>query len=125
MRNTIEKIEKIGIKRSIEQIAKSDLIIKCCWSNTRRWWIWWINCKWSKKEMKFYLKVHNKSDLIKTKNINGIYVLLLNSDIKELEDALIENFKDIDIMDERIFSNTRQLSLIKMHLILLKKLRIH
>nr|WP_318032884.1 hypothetical protein [Mycoplasmopsis cynos] len=63
--------------------------------------------------MKFYLKVHNKSDLIKTKNINGIYVSALNSDIKELEDALIENFKDIDIMDERIFSNTRQLSLIK------------
>ncbi|CCP23765.1 tRNA uridine-5-carboxymethylaminomethyl(34) synthesis GTPase MnmE [Mycoplasmopsis cynos] len=113
LRNTIEKIEKIGIKRSIEQIAKSDLIIHVVDPTQEDDEYDELIASEAKKEMKFYLKVHNKSDLIKTKNINGIYVSALNSDIKELEDALIENFKDIDIMDERIFSNTRQLSLIK------------
>ncbi|VEU65129.1 tRNA modification GTPase TrmE (plasmid) [Mycoplasmopsis cynos] len=67
MRNTIEKIEKIGIKRSIEQIAKSDLIIHVVDPTQEDDEYDELIASEAKKKWNFILKVYNKSDLIKPK----------------------------------------------------------
>ncbi|WP_426461299.1 tRNA uridine-5-carboxymethylaminomethyl(34) synthesis GTPase MnmE [Mycoplasma hafezii] len=113
LRKTDEKIEQIGIKKSLEQIELADLVIHV------------IDPTQSKDEFdekieartkelgKYYIKVQNKKDIETIEANDLIYISAINNDIKPLEEALVSNFKNIDIMDERIFNNTRQLSLIK------------
>ncbi|EIE41032.1 tRNA modification GTPase TrmE [Mycoplasmopsis canis UF31] len=113
LRTTEEKIEKIGIEKSIKQIELSDLIIHVIDPTQQNDEYDGLISSQAQKMNKFYIKVHNKNDLVSTNDKSLVSISALKNDIKELEDALVEQFKDIDIMDEKIFSNTRQLSLIK------------
>nr|WP_322959240.1 tRNA uridine-5-carboxymethylaminomethyl(34) synthesis GTPase MnmE [Mycoplasmopsis canis]WQQ12632.1 tRNA uridine-5-carboxymethylaminomethyl(34) synthesis GTPase MnmE [Mycoplasmopsis canis] len=113
LRTTEEKIEKIGIEKSINQIELSDLIIHVIDPTQQNDEYDELISNQAQKMNKFYIKVHNKNDLVSANDKSLVSISALKNDIKELEDALVEQFKDIDIMDEKIFSNTRQLSLIK------------
>lgn len=113
LRTTEEKIEKIGIEKSIKQIELSDLIIHVIDPTQENDEYDELISNQAQKMNKFYIKVHNKNDLVSVNDKSLVSISALKNDIKELEDALVEQFKDIDIMDEKIFSNTRQLSLIK------------
>ncbi|QZE12057.1 tRNA uridine-5-carboxymethylaminomethyl(34) synthesis GTPase MnmE [Mycoplasma sp. Ms02] len=113
LRKTEEVVEKIGIERSLSQIDKADVIIHVL-DHTQ------VENEYDdliRKEVlatnKFYLPVMNKSDLLQEKDQKMITVSAINKEISELENALVDLFKDIDVNDERLLSNTRQLSLIK------------
>ncbi|MEA4191378.1 tRNA uridine-5-carboxymethylaminomethyl(34) synthesis GTPase MnmE [Mycoplasma sp. 2248] len=123
LRNTQEIIEKIGIQKSLDQIEKSDLIVHVVSANEPEDDFDKLIEQKSKELSKFYLKVMNKKDLLnseKSLDDNVIYISALNNDIEALEQGLVSNFQNINILDERIFSNTRQLSLIKQALNSLK-----
>ncbi|MEA4206436.1 tRNA uridine-5-carboxymethylaminomethyl(34) synthesis GTPase MnmE [Mycoplasma sp. 1199] len=123
LRNTQEIIEKIGIQKSLDQIEKSDLVVHVVSANESEDDFDELIEQKSKELGKFYLKVMNKKDLLKSdKSLddNVIYISALNNDIEALEQGLVSNFQNINILDERIFSNTRQLSLIKQALNSLK-----
>lgn len=86
IRKSNDKIEEIGIKKSIEKINSADIVIMV-YSNENK----------DKEDLEIlnYLKtkdvieVYNKSDLIKNKNNNNLYISALNKDIKSLKDAII------------------------------------
>ncbi len=109
---TDDKVEKIGIKKSLLEIAKSDLIIHLIDSK--------VGMKKDDEEIeaasknKPYLKVWNKNDLIKHE---GISISAKDNKITELFNAIENKYKDIDLNDERIIYNTRQFSLIKSSLL--------
>ncbi|WBP84044.1 tRNA uridine-5-carboxymethylaminomethyl(34) synthesis GTPase MnmE [Mycoplasmopsis edwardii] len=113
IRKTDDKIEKIGIDKSLQQIELSDLIIHVVDPTQENDSYDELIENETKRLGKFYLKVQNKNDLVRNNNDSLISISALKNDIKELEEALVKNFENIDIMDEKIFSNTRQLSLIK------------
>ncbi|WLP85370.1 tRNA uridine-5-carboxymethylaminomethyl(34) synthesis GTPase MnmE [Mycoplasma seminis] len=125
LRKTQEKIEQIGIQKSLEQIAKSDLVVHVI--DTIQ-----VQDEFDKqvenkaKELgKFYIKVLNKIDIQNQINEpNLVKISALENNISALENALVSNFANINIYDERIFSNTRQLSLIKQALDHLKNAQI-
>ncbi|WP_416322090.1 tRNA uridine-5-carboxymethylaminomethyl(34) synthesis GTPase MnmE [Mycoplasmopsis felis] len=122
LRKTDEKIEQIGIEKSIEQIKKSDLVLHIIDPTQRDDEFDELIYKQSQLNEKIYIKVQNKSDLIDNINCNNcITISALKNDIKNLEQALIEKFQNIDILDERIFSNTQQLSHIKSALVSLQE----
>ncbi|WP_036430213.1 tRNA uridine-5-carboxymethylaminomethyl(34) synthesis GTPase MnmE [Mycoplasmopsis felis] len=122
LRKTDEKIEQIGIEKSIEQIEKSDLVLHIIDPTQREDEFDELIYKQSQLNEKIYIKVQNKSDLIDNINCNNcITISALKNDIKNLEEALIEKFQNIDILDERIFSNTQQLSHIKSALVSLQE----
>ncbi|MGZ9755794.1 tRNA uridine-5-carboxymethylaminomethyl(34) synthesis GTPase MnmE [Mycoplasma sp. 394] len=123
LRKTTEVIEQIGIKKSLEQIQKADLVVHILDPSQKEDEFDEMIFKESQKLGKFYIKVQNKSDLVNNKNTNIVNVSALNNDIKELEEAMVKNFADINIFDERIFNNTRQLSLIKSALNSIKEAR--
>ncbi|QNM93638.1 tRNA uridine-5-carboxymethylaminomethyl(34) synthesis GTPase MnmE [Mycoplasma sp. Pen4] len=118
LRKTEEKIEQIGIKKSLEQIEKADLVVHVIDTVQGENEFDAMVEEKSKELGKFYIKVLNKTDLDNSNNNDNIVkISALNNSITELEDALVANFKDINIFDEKIFSNTRQLSLIKQALL--------
>ncbi|MHA0272920.1 tRNA uridine-5-carboxymethylaminomethyl(34) synthesis GTPase MnmE [Mycoplasma sp. 48589B] len=121
LRKTDEKIEQIGIKKSLEQIEKSDLVVHVI-DTVQGVDEFDAQVEARAKELgKFYIKVLNKIDLDSENNDpNVVKISALNNNISALEQALVANFANIDIFDERIFSNTRQLSLIKQALECLK-----
>ena len=104
---TKDLIENIGVKKSIKEIKDSDLIIHLIDGqenedeNDN-----FINEKLKNKN---YIKVYNKSDIIKKKGIN---ISAKNQEIQPLIDAIKKIYKDIDLNDDKIINNTRQLSLI-------------
>ncbi|MFV8468821.1 tRNA uridine-5-carboxymethylaminomethyl(34) synthesis GTPase MnmE [Mycoplasma sp. MV126] len=121
LRKTEEKIEQIGIKKSLEQIEKSDLVVHVI-DTVQGMDEFDLQVQARTKELgKFYIKVLNKIDLDNSYNEPGLVkISVLENNISALEQALVANFANIDIFDERIFSNTRQLSLIKQALECLK-----
>ncbi|BBU47905.1 tRNA uridine-5-carboxymethylaminomethyl(34) synthesis GTPase MnmE [Mycoplasmopsis felis] len=122
LRKTDEKIEQIGIEKSIEQIKKSDLVLHIIDPTQKEDEFDELIYKQSQLNEKIYIKVQNKSDLIDNINCNNcITISALKNDIKNLEEVLIEKFQNIDILDERIFSNTQQLSHIKSALVSLQE----
>ncbi len=110
--NTDDKIEKLGIEKSISEIQKSDLIIHVIDSSEGESDDDFKIVESSKN--KTYIKVWNKSDL---KQREGINVSAKDKNIKELINAISSKFKDVKINDREIINNSRQLSLIKSSLI--------
>ncbi|SJZ47539.1 tRNA uridine-5-carboxymethylaminomethyl(34) synthesis GTPase MnmE [Mycoplasmopsis verecunda] len=117
LRKTDEKIEQIGIKKSLEQIEKSDLVVHVTDTVQGEDEFDKKVEQKAKKLGKFYIKVLNKIDLDDSNTDENIVKISAKLDnISALEQALVSNFANINIFDERIFSNTRQLSLIKQSL---------
>lgn len=109
IRNSKNKIEKLGIEKSLKTVDKADLII---WlldasNNTKN--------KIIKESIKSknYIKVYNKSDIKKVKN--KINISVKNKDIKQLLnkfDEILNNYNNIKQQDELILQSTRQIDLL-------------
>ncbi len=109
IRNSKNKIEKLGIEKSLKMIDKADLII---WlldasNNTKN--------KIIKESIKSknYIEVYNKSDIKKVKN--KINISVKNKDIKQLLnkfDEILNNYNNIKQQDELILQSTRQIDLL-------------
>lgn len=109
IRESIDKVEKIGIEKSLSEIKNADLVIHI------------INPENGMSdndqnivklaENKNYIRVYNKNDI---KKIDGeISISVKNKDLKQLFDAIKKEFGSINLNDEKIINNTRQLSLIE------------
>ncbi len=109
---TKDKVEKIGIDKSINEIKNADLVIHLLDSTSKE----------NKDDQaiikavegKPYLKVWNKSDL---KKQTGISICAKNRKISQLYKAIEDQYKSIDLKDEYVVTNTRQLALIKSSLL--------
>ncbi len=106
--STKDKIEQMGIKKSLEEIDKADLILHVVDSSQEE------NQDDLQIEQaskfKTYIKVFNKSDL---KAVDGISVSAKNNDLDKLHEQIKKSFASIDINNDKIINNTRQLALIK------------
>ncbi|WP_406616197.1 tRNA uridine-5-carboxymethylaminomethyl(34) synthesis GTPase MnmE [Mycoplasmopsis hyopharyngis] len=114
IRKTKSLIENIGVRKSIEQIKKSDLVLHIVDVN--------------KKEDEFdkqieneallnnkkYLKIFNKIDLFTgKKEKNSIYISAKNNNLNDLEQAITNLYKNILNNDQELIYNARQLSLVE------------
>ncbi|MBZ4218487.1 tRNA uridine-5-carboxymethylaminomethyl(34) synthesis GTPase MnmE [Mycoplasma tauri] len=115
IRKTNEKIEKIGIDKSYEQLALSDVVVHVFdASNTENEFDFNIKNK-AKEQNKIYIPVINKKDLLNSEDLNdeSIYISAKNYDIENLKDSLVDSFKSIDLNNANYLNNSRQLALIK------------
>ena len=100
---TKNKVEQIGIQKSLDKIQESDLIIHVIDGSQEELF------DDIKIKNKLYIKVFNKSDI---KKQDGISISVKNNDISQLKDAIKNIYKDIDLNNDKIINNVRQLSLI-------------
>ena len=127
IRNTEDVVEKFGVEKSIEEINKADLVIFVLNNNEELTNddIELIN----KLKNKKYITVINKKDLEQKLDIskyelnNVIYTDTISMDgIESLKDKIIElfNLEEIEQNDVDIFTSTRQITLAKECLPILK-----
>ena len=120
IRNTDDLVEKVGVEKSIEQIAKADLVILVLNNNEE--------ITNDDKELidkvkdKTYITVINKKDLSNKLDIdkldlnNVIYTDTVSMDgIESLKEKIIElfNLDEIESSNTEVFTNVRQISLAK------------
>lgn len=108
IRDTEEKIEKIGIEKTMEAIDSADLIILVVDASN-------IDEE-DRRLMEEYrdrnlIVVYNKSDL---NRMGDISISAMNNDIDSLRDYLNDRYQDdISLADEDILNNERQIALMK------------
>ncbi len=120
LRETEERIEQIGIAKTYEAIERADLIIIVLDS---------ANIDERDQELlerykdRDHIVVYNKSDLNPTGEIR---ISALNADIASLTDYLNDKYQeDIDLIDEDILNNERQIALMKQCLNELEQMLTH
>ena len=108
IRNTKETIEKIGIEKTRKAIDEAKLVILVVDASNIDEDDNRLIKEYKDKEL---LIVHNKSDLNK---IGDISISALNNDIKQLTDYLNDKYKDdLNLVDEDVLNNERQIALMK------------
>ena len=108
IRNTKETIEKIGIEKTRKAIDEAKLVILVVDASNIDEDDNRLIKEYKDKEL---LIVHNKSDLNK---IGDISISALNNDIKQLTDYLNDKYKDdLNLIDEDVLNNERQIALMK------------
>lgn len=114
IRKTNEKIESLGIEKSFQQIEQADLVVHLLDPN-QPWDEFDSQIQnLANQKNKIYLQVMNKSDLTNESPFeNALTISAKENKIDQLEQALVKNFEHINLLDEKIIANTRQLSLIK------------
>ncbi|MCP4336947.1 MAG: tRNA uridine-5-carboxymethylaminomethyl(34) synthesis GTPase MnmE [Mycoplasma sp.] len=110
------KIEKVGIQKSLNEIKTADLIIHLMDSTKEE--DDYDNKIIEAAKNKAYLKVWNKSDI---KEKEGISISAKEGKIENLYKAIESQYKNIDLNNENIVTNSRQLSLIKSSLMSIKE----
>ena len=112
IRDTGDKIENIGVTKSIETIKKADLAIVLLDASN----------KLDKEDEEIialckdipHIVVYNKSDKVDNKDDNKLYISALNNDISKLKDAI---YKELGLKDETFktpsLNNVRQLGLLQ------------
>ncbi|MBN3534386.1 tRNA uridine-5-carboxymethylaminomethyl(34) synthesis GTPase MnmE [Mycoplasma procyoni] len=120
IRNATNVVEKIGIERSLKQIKDSEIVVHLV-DGTKSENDFDKQIQELSKNKK-YIKVINKKDLLQNVENTGITCISAkNNDISELETKLIENYKNIDLNNEKVITNIRQLSLIKSSLLAIER----
>ena len=106
--DTNDKVESLGIEKSLSMIDSSDLVIHLLDGSKEED----SDDKLIEERSngKKYIKVFNKNDI--TRKDVGISISAKENDVKELLDAIESHFETIDLNDDRIVYNTRQLALI-------------
>ena len=109
IRDTKEEIEKIGIEKTFQALEEADLILLVVDASD-------IDeedeALMRKYEGKNTVIVYNKSDLVKKGEIS---ISARDHDIASLTDYLNERYKeDIDLAEEDILNNERQIAFMKM-----------
>ncbi len=116
IRESDDKVEKIGIERSLKSIQEADLILFILDDTYDESDLALENIIKDKK----YLKVYNKKDLIDYKE--GIKISASNNDISELIDELERMYENDQLLiDEDVLNNERQISLMNKALIEIKE----
>ena len=116
IRESKDVIEKIGIEKSLEAINSAELIIMVMDNNIDEE----DNRLLEMIKDKNYIVVYNKSDLGKHEGIN---ICAKQKDIKELVDYLNNKYQDdVNLIDEDILNNERQIALMKKSLNELKQM---
>ncbi|MCS4536946.1 tRNA uridine-5-carboxymethylaminomethyl(34) synthesis GTPase MnmE [Mycoplasma sp. CSL7475-4] len=112
IRETTTKAEKIGIEKSFDQIKKADIVIHVL-DTTQQ------NDEFDNRVIeiatqfnKNIITLWNKNDVLPAP-ANSLSISAQNGSIEELQKALVEKFKNIELDNEEFVSNARQLSLIK------------
>ena len=110
-RESSDVVEEIGIKKSIEKLNDSDIVL-CVFDSA--------NFDNEDKEIlelvknKKHIIVYNKSDLIKEKVADNLYISALNKDIEPLKNKILEI---LDLKKENYenpsIANVRELGLLK------------
>ena len=112
IRDTGDKIENIGVTKSIETIKKADLAIVLLDASN----------KLDKEDEEIialckdvpHIVVYNKSDKLDTKDDDKLYISALNNDISKLKDAI---YQELGLKDETFktpsLNNVRQLGLLQ------------
>lgn len=131
IRETTDVVEKFGVERSIEEIKKADLVILVLNNNEE---LTSDDLELIEKvKDKKYIVVINKRDLSSKLVLNDlaldnvIYTDTVSSDgVVSLKNKIIElfNLDEIDQNDYEIFTNTRQITLAKESLEILKDVEI-
>jgi len=106
--STKDEVEKEGIKKSLEQISKADLVIHLIDSDKKETEDDSKIALASKN--KLYIKVFNKSDI---KKHEGISISAKNNDLDQLIVEIKNNIPSINLNESKMVTNSRQLSLIK------------
>ena len=111
IRESSDVVEEIGIKKSIEKLNDSDIVL-CVFDSA--------NFDNEDKEIlelvknKKHIIVYNKSDLIKEKVADNLYISALNQDIEPLKNKILEI---LDLKKENYenpsIANVRELGLLK------------
>lgn len=111
IRESSDVVEEIGIKKSIEKLNDSDIVL-CVFDSA--------NFDNEDKEIlelvknKKHIIVYNKSDLIKEKVADNLYISALNKDIEPLKNKILEI---LDLKKENYenpsIANVRELGLLK------------
>ena len=111
IRESSDVVEEIGIKKSIEKLNDSDIVI-CVFDSA--------NFDNEDKEIlelvknKKHIIVYNKSDLIKEKVADNLYISALNKDIEPLKNKILEI---LDLKKENYenpsIANVRELGLLR------------
>lgn len=115
IRNTQNKVEKIGIKKSFEAIQKSVVTIHLL-DGTKK-----INKKdleiknFCQKSKKIYLQVFNKKDLVEKRKIadKKIWISAKSRELENLKNELLKIAKNFIFEDDYALGSSRQISLIK------------
>ena len=112
IRDTGDKIENIGVTKSIETIKKADLAIVLLDASN----------KLDKEDEEIialckdipHIVVYNKSDKVDNKDDDKLYISALNNDISKLKDAI---YQELGLKDETFktpsLNNVRQLGLLQ------------
>ena len=112
IRDTGDKIENIGVSKSIETIKKADLAIILLDASN----------KLDREDEEIislckdvpHIIVYNKSDKLTSKDDDKLYISALNNDISKLKDAI---YKELGLKDETFktpsLNNVRQLGLLQ------------
>ncbi|AWX69757.1 tRNA uridine-5-carboxymethylaminomethyl(34) synthesis GTPase MnmE [[Mycoplasma] anseris] len=121
IRDTKNKIESIGINKSLEAIKEAQIVVHLHEPNKRE-------NKEDKKirelsKNKQYIDVLNKRDLVEKLPKDKVCISTKTKSLYELKSKLIEKYKDIDLNDKEILYNTRQLSLLKSTLLNLQEVK--
>lgn len=111
IRESSDVVEEIGIKKSIEKLNDSDIVL-CVFDSA--------NFDNEDKEIlelvknKKHIIVYNKSDLIKEKVADNLYISALNKDIEPLKNKILEilDLKKENYVNPSI-ANVRELGLLK------------
>ncbi|MGN1278397.1 MAG: GTPase, partial [Candidatus Onthovivens sp.] len=111
IRESSDVVEEIGIKKSIEKLNDSDIVL-CVFDSA--------NFDNEDKEIlelvknKKHIIVYNKSDLIKEKVADNLYISALNKDIEPLKNKILEI---LDLKKENYenpsIANVRELGLLR------------
>ncbi|PZW00562.1 tRNA uridine-5-carboxymethylaminomethyl(34) synthesis GTPase MnmE [Metamycoplasma auris] len=112
IRKTNDKIESIGIERSIKAIEEAKIVVHLT-SPMHKENEEDIKIKELSKN-KIYIPVINKSDLLKEKVSNNVILTSAkNGYLWELKNALIKNYLNLDYEDPELIYNTRRIGLLK------------
>lgn len=107
LRESNDKIEKIGINKSLEAINNSDLVLFVVDETGLD------NELYSLVKDKKHIVVTNKADLVSSKDKNTLYISAKNNDIEPLLNKIKETMNIGDVVVKPTFNNTRQLGLLK------------
>lgn len=104
IRNAQDEIEEIGVKKSFEIASKADLIIHLIDQRGKD--------EYPTLDGSKIIEVYNKSDL-HVYDDSKVKISAKDGNIKELISAIKNKYTEIDLNDNKIISNQRQLSLIE------------
>ncbi|VEU77959.1 tRNA uridine-5-carboxymethylaminomethyl(34) synthesis GTPase MnmE [Mycoplasmopsis columbinasalis] len=116
LRETTQKIEKLGIEKSLDQIAKADIVVHIQQPNAPANQFDAKIIETCQQLHKKRIAVINKSDLLPANFVqeaDKIYVSALTQNITDLKNALVNAFDLNSFAESEVISSAREIALIQ------------